>query len=86
MNQVYSNQNKIVGVDVDDRQIKEKIYQQYIEAFKKGVYDYIREEADPVTQEVIPRKYFSGGARSPQLSDLAKITQNFAREEAATMR
>jgi len=57
----YIDQNKITGVDVKDRLIKQKIYQQYLEAFKTGVYNYIREEYDPVTQNIIPRKYFSGG-------------------------
>ena len=37
------------------------IYQRYLKAFKKGVYNYIKEEPDPMTQEMIPRKYFSGG-------------------------
>jgi signal transduction histidine kinase len=62
LNRVYVGQNKIAGVDVDDRTIKEKIYQKYLEAFKKGAYDFIKEEYDPATQEIIPRKYFSGGA------------------------
>ena len=39
----------------------EAIYQRYLQAFKKGVYNYIKEEIDPATQETIPRKYFSGG-------------------------
>jgi hypothetical protein len=39
----------------------EGLYQEYLKAFKKGVYNYIKEEIDPVTQETIPRKYFSGG-------------------------
>ena len=39
----------------------EAIYQRYLAAFKKGVYNYIKEEIDPSTQELIPRKYFSGG-------------------------
>ncbi|GEM_PF-5784744 len=39
----------------------EGIYQQYLEAFKKGVYNYIKEDYDPATKETIPRKYFSGG-------------------------
>ena len=38
------------------------IYQSYLQAFKKGVYNYVKEEADPTTQETMPRKYFSGGA------------------------
>jgi len=39
----------------------EYVYQRYLQAFKKGVYNYIKEEQDPLTQQVIPRKYFSGG-------------------------
>jgi len=61
INQIYSDQNKIEGIDVEDKEIKQKIYDQYIEAFKKGVFDFIKEEYDPQTQEIIPRKYFSGG-------------------------
>lgn len=61
LGKVYVNQNKTKGIDVDDKQIKEKIYQQYLEAFQKGVYNYIKEDYDPKTQELIPRKYFSGG-------------------------
>jgi CheY-like chemotaxis protein len=37
------------------------IYNQYLQAFKKGVYNYIKEEADPYTRQTVPRKYFSGG-------------------------
>ncbi len=42
----------------------EYIYQQYLQAFKKGVYNYIKEEQDPTTQQMIPRKYFSGGTEN----------------------
>lgn len=58
---VYVDQNKTVGIDVDDKAIKDRIYEQYIEAFQKGVYNYIKEYYDPTTEELIPRKYFSGG-------------------------
>ncbi len=61
LSKIYINQGKIDGVDVDDKTIKEKIYQQYLAAFQKGVYNYIREDFDPNTQTTIPRKYFSGG-------------------------
>ncbi|MCR4336561.1 MAG: hypothetical protein NUV91_01985, partial [Candidatus Omnitrophica bacterium] len=61
---VYADQNKTKGIELDDKQIKEKIYQQYVEAFRKGVYNYIKEEIDPATNQLIPRKYFSGGVRS----------------------
>jgi len=37
------------------------IYQRYLQAFKKGVYNYIKEDLDPISQQSVPRKYFSGG-------------------------
>lgn len=75
----YVDQNKINGVDIEDKQIKEKIYQQYLEAFKKGAYNYIKEEYDPQTQEVISRKYFSGGAKMGDV-DQAMLVQRTTNE------
>ncbi|MDE2222180.1 MAG: hypothetical protein KGK03_03815, partial [Candidatus Omnitrophica bacterium] len=51
----------VAGISIRDPQEKQKIYQRYLQAFKKGVYNYIKEEQDPLTQQMIPRKYFSGG-------------------------
>ncbi len=61
LSQVYVDKNKIAGVNIDDPNEKQKIYERYLEAFKKGAYNYIKEEIDPSTQDVIPKKYFSGG-------------------------
>ncbi len=61
LGKVYVDKNKTQGIDVEDREIKQKIYNQYLDAFKQGVYNYIKEEFDPSSQEIIPRKYFSGG-------------------------
>jgi hypothetical protein len=61
INQIYSNQSKINGIDVSDKTIKEQIYQQYLQAYRKGVFNYIKEDADAVSGQPIPRKYFSGG-------------------------
>ncbi len=57
----YVDRDKIAGVAINDKAEKEKIWARYVESFKKGVYNYIKEENDPGTQDVIPRKYFSGG-------------------------
>ena len=52
---------------IDDPNEKQRIYQKYLQAFKKGVFNYIKEEAlsDPgmpnKEQGILPRKYFSGG-------------------------
>lgn len=59
--QVYVNQNKVAGIDLEDKDVKEKIYAQYVQAFEKGVFDLIKEDYDATTQEIIPRRYFSGG-------------------------
>ncbi len=59
--QAYVDQKKIEGVDLTDKQLKEKIYEQYIQAYKKGIYDYIKEEYDPAAREQVPRRYISGG-------------------------
>jgi len=61
LGQVYVDQNKVSGIDTVSGDMKDKIYKQYLEAFNVGVYNYIREEYDPSTQEIIPRKYFAGG-------------------------
>jgi len=61
LNEIYSDHNKTVGVAVDDPQEKQRIYERYLQAFKKGAYNYIKEEQDPSTGQVVPRKYFSGG-------------------------
>ncbi|MBF0490315.1 MAG: hypothetical protein HQL15_06795 [Candidatus Omnitrophica bacterium] len=53
----------------------ESIYQRYLQAFKKGTYNYIKEEIDPSTQQLMPRKYFSGGiAWGGKNLDLAMTT------------
>jgi hypothetical protein len=57
---VYTNRKKIGGVSLDDLTVKEKIYQRYLQAYRRGVFDYIREDRTPDGQSVL-RKYFSGG-------------------------
>ncbi len=61
LNQVYADKNKVSGINIANPNEKQKIYEQYLQAFKKGAYNYIKEEKDPITHKVTPRKYFSGG-------------------------
>ncbi|MCR4338083.1 MAG: hypothetical protein NUV91_09800 [Candidatus Omnitrophica bacterium] len=61
LNQSYSDQKKINGINLDDKQVAQKIHEEYLQAFKKGAYNFIKEEIDPATNQMIPRKYFSGG-------------------------
>ena len=61
LNEAYLDKNKTDGIELADKNIKEKIYEQYLAAYKMGVYNYIKEDYDAQTQEMVPRKYFSGG-------------------------
>ncbi|HSV43441.1 MAG TPA: hypothetical protein VLJ10_02710, partial [Candidatus Bathyarchaeia archaeon] len=61
LGKVYVDQNKTKGIDTARPEQKETIYEQYLEAFRKGIYDYIKEDVDPQTKEMTARRYFSGG-------------------------
>jgi hypothetical protein len=45
INKIYSDKKKIKGIETNDPAIKEKIYQQYLEAFQKGAYNYVKRES-----------------------------------------
>ncbi len=91
LGQIYVDQNKIKGVELKDTSVHQQIYDQYVAAFKKGVFNYIKEDIvamepqqgstatsrasardDPQTQEIIPRKYFSGGFASSPLPQVVR--------------
>lgn len=67
LNEHYANQNKVKGIDLSDTDAKDKIYTQYLEAFKKGAYDFIKEDYDPETQEITAHRYFAGGITAENL-------------------
>jgi hypothetical protein len=62
LTQVYADRSIIRGVNIDDVSVKDKIYEQYLLAYKKGVFNYIK-DPDPADTNAssAPRKYFSGG-------------------------
>lgn len=60
LGQIYADQSKIKGIDQDPK-ANEIIYQTYLAAFKKGVYNYIKEDEDKYTKQMVHRKYFAGG-------------------------
>ncbi len=61
LGRMYVGKNQVSGVDILDKHAKEKIYRQYLKAYKKCVYNYIKEDYDPITRQTVPRKYASGG-------------------------
>ncbi len=62
VSRVYADQNKVSGIAHNEPGVQQKIWESYAAMFREGVYNLIRDEADPATGEVFPRKYFSGGA------------------------
>jgi len=58
---VYAGKNKVAGLDVYQKDAAEKIFTQYVAAYKQGTYNLIRTEYDAYSKKTIPRKYFSGG-------------------------
>ena len=61
LSKIYIDQKKIAGVNLDDATLKDQIYAQYMEAYKRGVFNYIKEDYDQLSNQPLPRKYFSGG-------------------------
>ncbi len=59
--QVYANKNKVHAIDIRDKGMRQRIYTQYLKAYRKGVYNYIKDEVPTGNVRSIPRKYFSGG-------------------------
>ncbi len=68
LSKVYIDQKKTAGVESGDATLKDQIYAQYMEAYKKGVFNYIKEDYDQLSQEAIPRKYFSGGEKFGEIA------------------
>ncbi len=56
---VFTNQKKTSGINLDDLTLKEQIYRRYLEAYKKGVFNYVKEDGAQGNSTL--RKYFSGG-------------------------
>ncbi|MEI8012987.1 MAG: hypothetical protein WCI27_11020, partial [Candidatus Omnitrophota bacterium] len=63
LNQVYSDRGKTGGALADDPASQDKIYAQYVQSYKRGVFNYIKEDIDVRSREVMPREYFSGGEK-----------------------
>ena len=69
LGKVYANKKRTGGLAVVSKDTSQRIYDQYVKAFQQGVFQLVQEEFDASTQEIVPRKYFSGGV------DLAKTAK-----------
>lgn len=69
--QVYGDRGRIAGIEAQNggSGAVEAVYQEYLKAYQEGAYDYIREEYEEETGEIIPKRYFSGGHTFTQVSE-----------------
>lgn len=64
---IYADQSKVEGIDYASMMQEsglfhpEEIYQQYVKNYTQGVFNFIKEEEDAFSGEMLSRKYFSGG-------------------------
>ncbi len=88
LNQVYGDKSTVKGIDNNNPKTNQDIYDQYIQAYKKGVFNYIKEEPSfpPTGGEgqgggtTTPRKYFSGGYGSDLAMTVVKNDMAMARK------
>ena len=67
------NKSKVAGVNLKNPAVKEQIYERYLQAYKKGVFNYIKEDPSPDGQ-LMPKKYFSGGVLAmPRDRDIQRV-------------
>ena len=62
LGKAYAERSGVDGIQSSDPHAVETIYQNYLEAFRSGVAESIKEDYDPVLQQTVARSYFSGGA------------------------
>lgn len=75
LTQQYADHNKVSGVDEIQPGATDEIYDQYMQAVRKGVYNFIKEDYDPATHETVPRKYMSGGLQIVPEVDQATLAE-----------
>ncbi len=67
LGRLYADQNKVAGVNAEDMDSGDKIFEKYTAALKTGAYNIIKQDFDLSTQKIVQRKYFSGGVNFGQL-------------------
>jgi len=76
LNQVFTDRKMVGGLAVLDQLKVKDIYAKYLQAYKKGVFNFIKEDRDLLTAHTIPRKYFSGGVVVYSTPAITKLTRS----------
>ena len=84
----FTDRNKINGMRIQNPYEKQKIYDRYLQAFKKGVFNLIKEiprdapSLNHKEQVMIPRKYFAGGETFTHIQDILQVNYAMSSENA----
>ncbi|MCB9757730.1 MAG: hypothetical protein H6753_04810 [Candidatus Omnitrophica bacterium] len=73
LGKLYADQNKVAGVNAEDMQSGDKIFEKYTAALKTGAYNIVKQDYDLSTQKIVQRKYFSGGANFQDIVETTKF-------------
>ncbi|MEI8011472.1 MAG: hypothetical protein WCI27_03170, partial [Candidatus Omnitrophota bacterium] len=83
---VFVNHKKTAGIEtVDPQAAINGIYALYVQAFKEGVYNLIREDYEKNSGELIPRKYFSGGFSAGDAEKIMDMSEGVPPDNAARL-
>jgi len=69
LGRIYVDRKKVGGINDNDQRVNQQIYETYLKACRKGVFNFIKEESDQLSLKPTPRKYFSGGFNLTQAFD-----------------
>lgn len=72
---LYIDSGNTKGVNSKDAGLKDQIFGLYVDAFKKGVYNYVKKEYDATVNRKVKRAYFSGGV-TVESSAVMEFTQD----------
>lgn len=57
----YFEKAKIDGIALDDKEVKDKVFNLYVQAFEKGVYKTHKNIRDRAKNKIVKKQYFAGG-------------------------
>lgn len=81
----YIDQKKVNGIESGEKDSAQKIYDQYLKAFKQGAYEAVKEDYNSETQEVVMRKYVTGGAKIADSAVLSEAKRDSAMTTVKSM-
>ncbi len=67
LGQQYADQNRVADLSSGTSNQTRQIYEQYVASYRRGVYNFVREDYHTSTDSTVTRQYFSGGISTDKL-------------------